>query len=250
MCKPNKNGRVPGYVGCEIWNGVSWSDGTTTVTCPTASRHFDKRPKLVGGSGLKADAVAAVRRILAKSAKLAVPASATKRIHTEDFAVRELGWHKKAWRILDFAATEILAMKSKTKALIFGCEVAGPTKFGTRPGPRGPRQSGPNPTEKGRQNELTANQILEQRNPDLYAKDVAKNRVQLGCDTILCRRVDDVEVAAIDTTSGDKVVQENEWQAMLKFAERGIPYYLFLSDSQKLYPLTPDMPTQIASRRV
>lgn len=34
MCQPNKQSRLRGYADCEIWNGVSWSDGTTGKVCP------------------------------------------------------------------------------------------------------------------------------------------------------------------------------------------------------------------------
>ncbi|SRR6266480_3968080 len=37
MCRFNANGRTPGgYVGCEVWGGDSWSDGSTNMCCPFA----------------------------------------------------------------------------------------------------------------------------------------------------------------------------------------------------------------------
>lgn len=35
MCRALKTGsRTPGFANCEIWNGISWSDGTTGGSCP------------------------------------------------------------------------------------------------------------------------------------------------------------------------------------------------------------------------
>ncbi len=129
---------------------------------------------------------------------------------------------------------------------IFGCEIAKSTKFGSRPGPRGARQSGLNPTAKGRENELTAIDVLRQRNPLFIFKDVAEEKEQKGGDIEVWDG--DKQLALIDSST-DKVLQKNEYQAMKDLAETGIGYYIFLADNQKLLPITPDTPYEIGSYR-
>lgn len=81
------------------------------VVKPTGSRHTmcgrcgvelnKARPKSDDGKGLKVDAIAALRRVVAKEEKLAVPASAVKRIHIEKFATETLKWSHEDWVKVD-----------------------------------------------------------------------------------------------------------------------------------------------------
>lgn len=84
MCQPNKSGRAPGYVGCEIWNGVSWSDGTTSLTCPVAKKHFDHRSDY-----------SAAARTYAKAKGWAIPKEASERLSLPK--ALKLDWTEAMW---------------------------------------------------------------------------------------------------------------------------------------------------------
>ena len=244
-------------IGCDEVRPVNgtWSNGLTILRCPSCkSAHWEKsnKPRAKGADGkhlLADDWRKKALNITRDDYSGIFEKAESLRTNKGGPTFSGPRWLEAgcSQELLDGIVARAKAQSGAPEPTIFGFKIAKPTRFGLRTGPHAARQSGINPSQKGRENELAAIEQIRRLNPTLQVIDVAQSKDQQGYDIELWKSGQ--MVGAVDSSS-DKVLQANEWRAMLRLAEKGIPYFIFLAGSKRMYPVTPGMKTEVAAYRV